>query len=161
MSEPDLELAVAWQRHLSHDQGPLDRLLARHREKHRRYHTVAHVAWVVRHVDSLAAHEPVEHLDEIVAAAFYHDAVYEPTYPANERASARLARRDLTALGWSAERADRVAAMIEATEHTAAPSPPSGDTAILIDADLSILGADPAVYSAYAREVRSEQRRRG
>jgi predicted metal-dependent HD superfamily phosphohydrolase len=159
VSEHDLELTVAWQRHVAPDQRLLDGVLARHREKHRRYHTVAHVAWVVRHVEELAAAAPATHLDEAVAAAFYHDAVYEPTYPANERASARLARHDLTTLGWSADRVDRVAAMIEATEHVAGtPSPSDHDTALLLDADLAILGADAGAYATYAQGVRAEYR---
>jgi len=157
MTTPEPELELAWQRHISVEQRLLDGLLARHREKQRRYHTATHVAWVVRHVEELAAVEPVDHLDEVVAAAFYHDAVYEPTHPANERASARLARRDLAALGWSDERVDRVAAMIEATAH-AGSSEPSGDTAILLDADLAVLGADPTAYSAYVAGVRAEYR---
>ena len=159
MSEPDLELAVAWQSHVSSDRRLLDALLARHREKQRRYHTATHVAWVIRHVAELAATEPVDHLDEIVAAAFYHDAIYEPTHPANERASARLARRDLATLGWSADAIDRVATMIEATEHgSEAAARPSGDAAILLDADLAVLGADPAAYSSYVDGVRAEYR---
>jgi len=94
-----------------------------------------------------------------VAAAFYHDAVYEAAYPANERASARLARRDLAAIGWTDEAVDRVGLMIEATEHGAAEvESEGGDTAILLDADLAILGADPAGYSAYVAGVRSEYR---
>ena len=162
MSEPDLELTVAWQRHVHVDRRLLDGLLARHREKHRRYHTAVHVAWVIRHVEELAVTEAVEHLDEVVAAAFYHDAVYEPTHPANERASARLARRDLTTLGWSDERIERVAAMIEATAHLADPHdqvvPAPGDTAMLLDADLAVLGADPAGYATYVQGVRHEYR---
>lgn len=159
MSEPDLELEVAWQRHVTTDRRLLDGLLARHREKHRRYHTATHVAWVIRHVRELAADEPVEHLDEVVAAAFYHDAVYEPSYPANERASARLARRDLVTLGWEDDAVDRVASMIEATRHDApvdAAAPV--DTAVLLDADLAILGAAPAAYSTYVTGVRAEYR---
>jgi predicted metal-dependent HD superfamily phosphohydrolase len=159
MSEHDLELEVAWQRHVTSDRSLLDRLLARHREKHRRYHTATHVAWVIRHVDELAAVESVEHLDEVIAAAFYHDAVYEPAYPANERASARLARRDLASVGWGAGAVDRVGSMIEATEHGASSGgPATGDTAILLDADLAILGADPAGYSTYVAGVRAEYR---
>lgn len=159
MTEPDLELEVAWQRHVAADRGPLDGLLGRHREKHRRYHTATHVAWVIRHIDELSLTEDADHPDELVAAAFYHDAIYEPTYPANERASARLARRDLTALGWQEERCDRVTELIEATEHGAPASiDPAGDTAIFLDADLAVLGADPAGYSAYATAVRSEYR---
>jgi len=159
MSDRDLELDVAWQRHITTDRTLLDGLLARHREKHRRYHTAAHVAWVIRHVDELASVEQVEHLDEVIAAAFYHDAVYEPAYPANERASARLARRDLASIGWAAEVVDRVASMIEATEHDASDAGRvTGDTAVLLDADLAILGADPAAYSTYVTGVRSEYR---
>jgi len=159
MSEPDLELDVAWQRHVSTDRRLLDGLLARHREKQRRYHTATHVAWVIRHVEELAATEPVDHLDEIVAAAFYHDAIYEPTHPANERASARLARRDLATLGWADDAIDRVGEMIEATAHAAQPADDrSGDRAILLDADLAVLGADPAAYSSYVDGVRAEYR---
>ncbi len=159
MSDRDLELEVAWQRHVTADRARLDGLLARHREKHRRYHTATHVAWVIRHVDELATAEPVEHLDEVVAAAFYHDAVYEPTYPANERASARLARRDLAAIGWTDAAVERVGSMIEATEHGApAAERATGDTAVLLDADLAILGADPTGYSDYVTGVRAEYR---
>lgn len=159
MSERDLELEVAWQRHVADDRRLLDGLLARHREKHRRYHTATHVAWVIRHVDELADDRPVDHLDEIIAAAFYHDAVYEPSYPANERASARLARRDLASLGWADDAVDRVGSMIEATEHTTPAVQSVGDdTAVLLDADLAILGADPAAYAAYVNGVRAEYR---
>ena len=159
MSDRELELEVAWQRHVTTDRTLLDKLLARHREKHRRYHTAAHVAWVIRHVDELASVEPIDHLDEVVAAAFYHDAVYEPTYPANERASARLARRDLASIGWDADAVERVASTIEATEHGATGAGgDTGDTAVLLDADLAILGADPAGYSAYVTGVRAEYR---
>lgn len=159
MSERDLELEVAWQQHVTADRALLDGLLARHREKHRRYHTATHVAWVIRHVGELATTEPVDHLDEVVAAAFYHDAVYEAAYPANERASARLARRDLASIGWDVGAVERVGWMIEATEHDAPTAErATGDTAVLLDADLAILGADPAGYSAYVAGVRAEYR---
>jgi predicted metal-dependent HD superfamily phosphohydrolase len=159
VTDVTLELEVAWQLHVGGERRLFDNLLARHREKHRRYHTATHVAWVIRHVDELAATEPVEHLHEVVAAAFYHDAVYEPAYPANERASARLARRDLTTIGWDEAAVDRVGSMIEATDHGATtPAHASGDTPILLDADLAILGADPAAYSSYVAAVRSEYR---
>ena len=84
-----------WRRHVSTDTSLLTRLVGRHREKHRRYHTVAHVEAVVGAVIELDAQEPADDLGAVVAAAIYHDAVYEPASPANERASARLARRDL------------------------------------------------------------------
>jgi predicted metal-dependent HD superfamily phosphohydrolase len=157
MTSPGTDLDEAWRNHISNDLQLFEQLMKRHREKHRRYHTAVHVAWVIRHIEELVQVEPVDHHDEIIAAAFYHDAIYEPAYPANERASARLARRDLASLGWSEERVERAAALIEATEHGAA-SAPTGDTAILLDADLAILGADPATYANYVNEVRSEYR---
>lgn len=156
MSAHDVELHTAWQRHVSRDTGPLDGLVSRHRERHRRYHTVDHVVWVLRHVDELVAEEPVVDAEAIAAAAFYHDAVYEPASPANERASARLARRDLAELGWPEERCERVSAMIEAT--ATHRSPADVDTAVLIDADLAVLAAEPAAYRSYVEGVRSEYR---
>ncbi len=153
---PRTPLDEAWRRHVSTDTALLTRLVGRHREKHRRYHDVAHVEAVVGAVIGLDALEPAVDLGAVVAAAMYHDAVYEPASPANERASARLARRDLATLGWEPERVTRVAHMIEATSDHLAP--PDHDHALLFDADLGILGADPRAYAAYADAVRAEYR---
>lgn len=154
----DVELRAAWSSHVGNDAGLYDRLLRRYRERHRRYHGSAHITMVVRHVLELAATEDVGDPDAIVAAAFYHDAVYEPRHPANERASARLARRDLEVIrdprSWGAERIDAVATMIEGT--TTHLDPPDVDTAVLFDADLAVLGADVAGYDAYRTGVRVE-----
>lgn len=151
--DPIAAQRAAWQR-LIGDDGPLDGLVRRHRERHRRYHGLEHVLAVVRHVEDLAEHEEVVDLGAVVAAAWFHDAVYEPRSSANERASARLARRDLAELGWDADRADTVATMIEGTAHHS--NPPDLDTAVLFDADLAILGADREVYAAYVADVRAE-----
>ena len=146
----------AWRRHVSTDPTLLERLIGRHREKHRRYHTVAHLESVVDAVIEVSATEHVDDLGAVVAGAFYHDAVYEPASPANERASARLARRDLATLGWADDRIEHVARMIEATaEHRA---PPDQEHALLFDADLMILGAAPADYASYVEAVRAEYR---
>ena len=151
--DPIAEQRTEWL-HLVGDDATLDALIRRHRERHRRYHTLDHVLAVVRSVGELAVEEPVEDFGSIVAAAWFHDAVYEPRSPANERASARLARRDLTKLGWSSARADTVAAMIEGTAHHADPA--DTDTSVLFDADLAILGADHDAYSTYVANVRAE-----
>ena len=65
----------------------LDDVVGRHRQPHRRYHGVRHVTWVVRHVHDLAATVDVGDLGAVTMAAFFHDAVYDPT-PAttNDRA---------------------------------------------------------------------------
>lgn len=154
MSEDLLELEVSWQQHVGTDMSLFERLMGRHREKHRKYHTSTHVAWVVRHVNELAAAEAPDDLGAVIAAALYHDAIYEPASPANERASARLARRDLANLGWSDDRVTAVSDMIEGTKHHADPA--DLDTAMLFDADLAILAADPVRYGEYVHRVRSE-----
>jgi predicted metal-dependent HD superfamily phosphohydrolase len=49
--------------------------------------------------------------------------------------------------------------MIEATEHGVAENGGvTGDTAVLLDADLAILGAEAAGYSTYVTGVRAEYR---
>lgn len=154
--DPDDPLAAQraqWVR-LVGDDAVLNSLVRRHRERHRRYHTLDHVLAVVRHVDELASVEPIADHGALVAAAWFHDAVYEPRSPANERASARLARRDLTELGWNSDRIDAVASMIEGTRHHSEPG--DLDTAVLYDADLAILGAATGEYSAYVSNVRAE-----
>ena len=149
-------LTAAWRHHVAADETLLRSLERRHREKHRRYHTLSHVDAVVAQAIELATTEDVADLGAIVAAALYHDAVYEPQSRSNERASARLARRDLLALGWAESRVDHVSALIEATATHV--DPPDHDHAVLFDADLSILGASPERYAAYVDAVRAEYR---
>jgi len=156
VSAHNVELPVVWQRWIGTDDTRLNGLLARYRERHRRYHTAEHLAWVIREVEELAAAESTKDLGAIIAAALYHDAIYEPRYPANERASARLAKRDLNELGWANIRIDAVTAMIEGTRDHVEPR--DTDTSVLFDADLAILGAEPADYEAYTKAIRGEYR---
>jgi len=155
----DASLTATWREHVSIDTALLERLTARHREKHRRYHGVSHLEAVVETVMELGSVEPVEDLGAVVAAAFYHDAIYEPASPANERASARLARRDLATLGWSDTRTAHVGEMIEATNGHL--TPPDAGHALMFDADLAILGTEPEDYRAYVDDVRAEYRHVG
>ena len=136
-------------------------MVARHREPHRRYHGVRHVTWVVRHVLELTTSAPVTDLDAVVVAAFYHDAVYDPRASDNEEQSARLAERMLGELGWDAARRRRVGDLVRATAAHRVPANPDTaapdiDVAVLLDADLAVLGSDPAAYQAYASGVRVE-----
>lgn len=170
-ARPPSPLELAWAAHVTGDTGDgdtgggtgsdddtgvrlFDRLVSRHRERQRRYHRIQHVEAVIGHVTDLAAHESVRDLGAVVAAAFWHDAIHEPQHPNNERASARLATRDLTELGWSSQRCQAVASMIEATAGHADPA--DIDAAVLLDADLAILAADAADYDRYALAVRDE-----
>jgi predicted metal-dependent HD superfamily phosphohydrolase len=161
----ELELRVAWQQHVAIDMHEFEAVLARHREPHRRYHGERHVRWVVRHAQHLASSTAVTQrsrridLGAVIAAAFYHDAVYDPKASGNEAASARLASEVLVRCGWEAQRVTAVAEMIEATaSHSQANAGEDGDlsTAVLLAADLAVLAADPPGYNAYVEGVRFE-----
>lgn len=129
-------------------------LTRRYGEPHRTYHTLAHVEQVLATVDDLvAAGEPVGDLHAVRLAAWFHDAVYVPGARDNERASAELAVRALRPLGLEA---GRLAAIADLIADTADHLPRSPDAAVLVDADLAILAADPPAYQAYAAAVRAE-----
>lgn len=164
MSTGDLELRIAWQRHVGTGAEAdrwLDSVLTRHREAHRHYHDVRHVRWVIRHVTELTAGIVPLDVGAIVAAAFFHDVIYDPTASGNESASAALASSALAELGWPADRTARVAAIIEGTAHHRVDDDTPADAAVLYAADLGVLAADPAGYSDYVRNVRREYRHVG
>lgn len=135
-----------------------DELRHRHREPHRRYHTLVHVAHVLREAARLLALVPGSADGRTVAlAAWFHDAVYDATAAAgaNEAASATLATDRLGALGLDPALTAEVARLVHLTAgHRPAPGDHAG--AVLVDADLAVLAADPAAYQAYVNGVRTE-----
>ena len=155
MTGDERELRTAWQGHVGVGVDAdrwFEHVIARYREPHR------HVRWVVRHVRHLATRAvapPLDpaRLDTVVAAAFFHDAIYDPRRTDNEPASARLARRALAEIGWPAPAIDQASGMIEATA-----GHESTDTAtdVLLAADLGVLAAEPARYGDYVRSIRLE-----
>jgi predicted metal-dependent HD superfamily phosphohydrolase len=123
-----------------------DRLVAAYSEPHRHYHTLEHLAEMFRVVGRLGGSAAV-HL-----AVWFHDAVYDPRAKDNEARSADLAVRELTALGLPAEEVRR---LVLATDH-GKPSDIGEPAAVLLDADLAILGASEARYRRYADDIRRE-----
>lgn len=92
--------------------------------------------------------------DSLEAALWFHDAVYVPGRADNEARSADLAREILAAGGVDERRQAVIARLVLATGHAAAAE--GGDERLIADVDLSILGADPARFDAYERDVRRE-----
>jgi predicted metal-dependent HD superfamily phosphohydrolase len=148
------DLLAQWRELLGagHDELGKD-LLSRWAEPHRRYHTVTHLRAVLTAVDELA-----EHADDPSAvrlAAWFHDAVYEGTPGADERASAELAAAALPRVGVNAGRVAEIVRLVELTgSHDPAPGDNNG--AVLCDADLAVLAGDPDDYAHYAAAVREE-----
>ncbi len=127
----------------------------------RSFHNLKHLLDVLARVDELAeeTHEP----ELVRLAAWYHGAVFDAAELAayanrggeDEVASARLARDQLLGLGVPAERAERVHDLVIAlVRHS--PDPSDFDCAVLCDADLAMLAAEPQRYKAYLHDLRNE-----
>lgn len=164
MTADEAELRVAWHAHVgtggTADEW-FDSVLAAYRAPDRHYHGVRHVRWVVHHGRELAAvaDPPLrnEQVDEVVAAAFFHDLVYDARRPDNEEVSARRSRQALGEIGWPPAATERVVAMIEATAgHDVADFGDDPAIAVLVAADLGVLAAEPSRYDNYTRAVRRE-----
>lgn len=129
-----------------------EQLLAYYSEQHRHYHTLQHLDECLAMFESVR--ELAEHPDEIELALWFHDAIYDTHRPDNEERSADWARTALIDAGVAIDSADRVHALIMATRHTANPILP--DEQLLVDIDLSILGAEQARFDEYEEQIRKE-----
>jgi predicted metal-dependent HD superfamily phosphohydrolase len=115
------------------------------------YHTLAHIRAVLAWVRSLqaSARDPAA----VQLAAWFHDVVYDPRAGDNEERSADLAEQTLRRLGVPADTVATVHRLILQTKTHQADDP---NAAVLLDADLAILGAAEEQYAAYARAIRTE-----
>lgn len=117
----------------------------------RRYHGWGHVAHCLQQFD-LAAGQ-MQDPDAVEMALWFHDAVYTPGAPDNERQSA----------DWFVARAtgqfpdvliDKVRAFILSTTHKEAPA--DRDGCFVVDIDLSGLGANWERFLRDSRQIRKE-----
>jgi predicted metal-dependent HD superfamily phosphohydrolase len=129
-----------------------DAVLARYAEPHRRYHTLQHLgeclAWFER------VRQAPDRPAEVEMALWFHDAIYDLGSPTNEARSADWAHAALRDAGVAAEPALRVRALILATQHSALPH--GRDEQVLVDIDLSILGAPAPRFAEYEQQIREE-----
>ena len=129
-----------------------DHVLQRYAEPWRHYHALQHLG------ECLGAFDATLHLAarpaEVEAALWFHDAVYALQQADNEEQSAQLAQRVLGDAGVASEATSRVMDLILVTRHTAIPQAP--DEQLLVDIDLSILGAPAARFAEYERQIRAE-----
>lgn len=137
-----------------------ERLLTRWQAPSRRFHDLRHLTEVLAKVDELAPEAQALHLVQL--AAWYHGVVFssrdEDAYARkggeDADASALLAQEELLALGVPAENARRVRELVVAlSRHDPGED---ADAALLCDADLAILAAEPQRYRAYTEDVRAE-----
>jgi predicted metal-dependent HD superfamily phosphohydrolase len=132
--------------------GLYNQLVAAYSEEQRQYHTLQHLRECLAHLDAAAS--LALHPAEVELALWFHDAVYDPLRNDNEERSAEWAWRSILAAGCGEDLAQRVQALVLATKgHSASDD---ADTRLLLDIDLAILGAAPARFDEYERQVRAE-----
>ena len=137
---------------------PIAALRSRYDEPWRHYHVWAHPQAMLRHLERAIA-DGVELADPVAAAGFvlWHDAIYDPQAPhgRNELLSAELCRTEMAAIADPVPVA-RACTAIEATIRHLLPKGDCPDAALLLDIDLSILGADEATFAVYDQAIRAE-----
>ena len=134
-----------------------DELKARYAEPHRHYHTWDHVGALCRHFASVR--NSFSRWSPVIAAIFFHDAIYDPMRSDNEELSAQLLEHHAQDL-MSADDLAFAAAIIRATAKHEVPAGLNAedehDLALFLDIDLAILGAPDAVFDQYEADIRWE-----
>jgi predicted metal-dependent HD superfamily phosphohydrolase len=116
----------------------------------RHYHTLTHLNVCLRELDG--ARSLATRAGEVELALWLHDAIYRSWRRDNEHQSAVLAGRVLRAA--PLESLERIRQMVLATSHRDEDF--AGDTALVVDIDLTILGQPPDIYAQFERAIRRE-----
>jgi predicted metal-dependent HD superfamily phosphohydrolase len=125
-------------------------LISAYSEPERHYHTLQHLEECFTRSEDLK--HLARHPDEIELALWFHDAIHDTRRHDNEKRSAQWAAEVISPV--SREAAKRVHGLVMATRHEAVPE--GIDAQILVDVDLSILGAPEQRFDEYELQVRQE-----
>ena len=128
-------------------------LVEHYGEEGRYYHNLQHIDDILETVNQLK--DLAQDLPVIQLAVWYHDVIYDPWSEENEKHSAEFAQRSLTDLNLPEATVNRAIELILNTINHQAPSG-DVDAQILLDADLSPLGSDPADFQRQSEALRKE-----
>jgi len=131
-----------------------DELLAAYGQAHRSYHTLQHLTECLQLFDEYR--DVAEWPAEVELALRFHDAIYNVRANDNELKSAAWASAAMQTAKVAVATTARIDAHIMATRHAVLPE--AGDQTLLVDIDLSILGATTARFEEYEQQVRREYR---
>ena len=132
----------------------LDDIAKKYSEKHRHYHTLAHIEDCLNQFDEVR--EQLTNPIAVGLAILFHDAIYDPKASDNEYQSSIYASEVLGNLQLGAGLIEIVSNLVMLTKHDAQPT--TTDETLLIDIDLSILGRESSEYKNYAKAIRQEYR---
>lgn len=139
---------------LAEHRATFDRLRSAYEERGRHYHNVEHIDACLAELDEVR--ELAKHPAEVELALWFHDAVYSPLSSDNEEKSADWASTFLEEAGLDRKAVERVRELILATRHREAKL--KGDSALVVDIDLAILGKDEDTFERFEENVRAEFR---
>lgn len=124
----------------------------RYSAKDRYYHDLFHLENMFMELESVKSR--IADFYTVSFSVFYHDIIYDASSKSNEEKSASYAAERLQKMGLPQALILKTVNQILATKsHTKSDDP---DTNYLLDADLSVLGKDSAIYFDYTRKVRKE-----
>lgn len=132
-------------------EGMVQELLRLYQQDHRHYHNLVHVSECLSEFRDVFT--VCEDANACEMAIWYHDIIYEPGEPTNERLSANKARFDCMRLHVSEKLSDKVFNLILSTTHT---NDVIGDAAFVSDIDLAIFARPWERYSEYEAQIRKE-----
>jgi len=127
-----------------------DNLVLRYSDSRRAYHNTRHLSECMAALDKIGDVSASAEL-----AVWFHDAVYDVRASDSERRSADFATKSLAAAGIREVECFRVRGLILLTQHRGGELK-TPDAKCVVDADLSILGAEWDRFSEYGRQIRSE-----
>jgi predicted metal-dependent HD superfamily phosphohydrolase len=134
------------------ESGVLERLLAAYSEPHRKYHTLRHLDECFEKLEELRI--DANHSEEVELALWFHDAIYDTKRQDNEAKSAEWACAVARSQNLPPDVVERIHRLIMVTRHDAEPR--DADEKVLVDVDLSILGATPERFDEYEAQIREE-----
>jgi len=123
----------------------------RYSEQHRKYHNFSHIYSCLSFYDQVKTYlgNPLE----VEMGLWLHDLIYNPARQDNEERSASF----VNSLDWlKPSSAEMIKHLILKTKHISSEIYPEGDTAYLLDIDLTILGSALDVYQNYTKAIRLE-----
>lgn len=129
-------------------------LLAAYTDKRRYYHSITHIDACLSHLDKVR--HLALHPRDVELALWFHDAIYVARKANNELESANWAKVFLVENAAEPDVIERVFNLIMVTLHGG--SVRTVDESLLVDIDLSILGAAESIYSEFEKNIRLEYR---
>lgn len=142
-----------WDRlHLIPRTGLFETLMARWGESHRYYHTPQHLAECLRALEEVKSY--TDDVRPVEFALWYHDVFHNVEMQSNEEKSAELALSSFVKSGGEAVVGLRIKELVMSTTHRRPVK--TYEAAMMVDADLWILGAPPERFDEYEVQVRAE-----